>query len=288
VSSRFSLSFPGRRGEDDPWFRIGTIDVNTSLLAALLAALSMFVWAIDSTALAYLALIPDEVRSGQIWRVVTWPFYNDPNIWTVVTIAMLWYFGKELERMVGRTRFAVLLALLAIVPGLFGTLLDIVQFGIRPVEIAVFCLFAVEYPNVRFFFGVPAWVFAAVIIGIELLQLIGLRQEERILLLFVSLATAALAGRRFGLLSEYPWIPKLGGGRSRRRAVSGRSQRPLRSTRSSGGRDFDRVVTAGPWSGPSPDDQAEMDHLLDKMNSVGLSDAERRRLSELGKRLRGG
>ena len=42
MSSRFSLSFPGRRGEDDPWFRVGTVDVNTSLLAALLAALSMF------------------------------------------------------------------------------------------------------------------------------------------------------------------------------------------------------------------------------------------------------
>jgi hypothetical protein len=30
-----------------------------------------------------------------------------------------------------------------------------------------------------------------------------------------------------------------------------------------------------------------MDRLLDKMNSVGLSDAERKRLSELGRRLRG-
>jgi hypothetical protein len=30
-----------------------------------------------------------------------------------------------------------------------------------------------------------------------------------------------------------------------------------------------------------------MDQLLDKMNSVGLSDAERKRLSELGRRLRG-
>ena len=283
MSRRFSLSFPGRRGEDDPWFRVGTVDVNTSLLAALLAGISMFVWAASRSFATNLALIPDEVRSGQIWRLVTWPFYNEPDIWTVATIAMLWYFGRELERMVGRTQFAVLFLLLAVVPGLVGTLLDIVHFGIRPVEIAIFCLFAAEYPGVRFFFGVPAWVFAIVIVGIELLQLIGFREEERILLLFVSLATAALAGRRFGLLAEYAWIPKLGGGR-RRTAVGGPRPKPVRSTR---GRDFDRVVTAGPWTGPSADDQTEMDHLLDKMNSVGLSDAERRRLSELGKRLRG-
>ena len=286
MSSRFSLSFPGRRGEDDPWFRIGTVDVNTSLLAALLAAISMFVWAASRDAVIKLVMIPDEVKSGQIWRLVTWPFANEPDFWTVITIAMLWYFGKERERMVGRTRFAVLLLLLAVVPGVVGTLLNIVQLGIRPVEIAVFCLFAVEYPNVRFFFGVPAWVFAAVIIGVEMLQLIGYREEERILLLLVSLGTAALVGRRFGLLAEYPWIPKLGGGR-RKALTTGGGGRTPRATRTTRGRDFDRVVTAGPWTGPSPDDQVEMDHLLDKMNSVGLSDAERRRLTELGKRLRG-
>jgi membrane associated rhomboid family serine protease len=283
MSSRFSLSFPGRRGDDDPWFRVGTIDVNTSLLAAVLAGVSMFVWAASPSVIDHLILWPDDVRGGQVWRLLTWPFANNPNIWTVLNIAMLWYFGSQLERMVGRKKFAVLIALLAIVPGIVGTAVDIPQAGIRPVEIAIFCVFAAEYPNVRFFFGIPAWVFAAVIVGIEMLQLLGLRESERIILLLVSLATAALVSRRFGLLREYAWIPRLGG----RHAVAGGARsraKPLRGR----GRDFDRVVTTGPWTGPSLDDQAEMDHLLDKMNSVGLSDAERRRLTELGKRLRGG
>ena len=286
MSGRFSLSFPGRRGQDDPWFRIGAVDVNTSLLVALLCAISLFVWAASPDALAHLALIPDEVTGGQIWRIVTWPLYNEPSIWTVISIAALWYFGKELERLVGRTKYAVLLVLLAVVPGIFGVLLDISVFGVRSVEIAVFCVFVAEYPNVRFFFGIPAWIIGAVFVGIEILQLLGLRESERIILLFVSLITAALAGRSFGLLGEYPWIPRLAGGSSRGsgRAVGG--QRSKRKVTGSKGRDFDRVV-AGPWTGPSPDDHAEMDRLLDKMNSVGLSDAERRRLTELGRRLRG-
>jgi hypothetical protein len=287
VSSRFSLSFPGRRGDDDPWFRIGTVDVNTSLLAALLAAISMVMYAIlGERALANVALIPAEVRGGEIWRLLTWPLYNPPNIWTVLTIAMLWYFGRELERIIGRTKMAVLLLLLTVLPGLVATGLDIVQYGIRPVEIAIFCLFAVEYPNVRFFFGLPAWVFAAVIVGIELLQLLAVREGGRIILLFVSLAIAALAARRYGLLSAYAWIPQIGGGKRKPAVARRRSPKPLRST-GGRGRDFDRVVTAGPWAGPSPDDQTEMDHLLDKMNSVGLTDSERRRLTELGKKLRG-
>jgi len=291
VSGRFSLSFPGRRGQDDPWFRIGAVDVNTSLLVALLAAVSLFVWAASPDALANLILVPDDVTSGQIWRLVTWPFYNEPSIWTVITIVMLWYFGKELERLVGRTKFAVLLVLLAVVPGVFGVLLDIPVFGIRSLEIAVFCLFVAEYPNVRFFFGIPAWIIGVVIVGVEVLQLMGLRLTEQIVLLFVSLLTAALAGRAFGLLAEYPFIPRLagggrqGGGSSRPRPAKGGRARP--KVTGSKGRDFDRVVT-GPWTpGPSPDDHAEMDRLLDKMNSVGLSDAERRRLTELGRKLRG-
>lgn len=293
MSGRFSLSFPGRRGHDDPWFRIGTVDVNTSLLVALMCGISLFIWAASPDALLYLALITDEVKSGQVWRVLTWPLWNSPeSIWTVLTIVMLWYFGKELERMVGRVRFAVLLVLLAVIPGIFGVLLDIDLGGIRSVEIAVFCLFVAEYPHVRFFFGIPAWVFAAVIVGIEVLQLTGLRQQERIVLLFISLATAALAGRSMGLLSEFPWIPRLvnagvGATPSVGRGRSGsRSPAPKRRKAQPQTRDFDRVVT-GPWTGPSQTDQDEMDRLLDKMNSVGLSDAERRRLTELGRRLRG-
>lgn len=280
MTGRFSLSFPGRRGHDDPWFRIGTVDVNTSLLTALLCVASMFVWALSPSLLDVLVLWPEKVLNGQIWRLVTWPIANEPNVWTVATCAMLWYFGSELERMVGRNRFAFMLLFLALVPGIFGVLLDIPSAGIRAVQIAIFCVFAAEFPNVRFFFAIPAWVFAVIIVGIEVLQLTGLRESERIILLFVTLATAALVGRAYGLLAQYEWLPRipLGG------APSGGKKRSKRRKQS---RDFDRVVS-GPWAGPSVNDQTEMDHLLDKMNSVGLSDAERKRLTELGKRLRGG
>jgi len=263
------------------------------VLVALMCGVSLFVWAASPDALAHLALLGSEYRgggevtSGQVWRVLTWPLYNEPSIWTVISIVMLWYFGKELERLIGRTKFAVLLVLLSVVPGVFGVLLNIDIAGVRSVEIAIFCLFVAEYPNVRFFFGIPAWVIGAVFVGIEVLQLIGLRQNERIVLLFVSLLTAALAGRAFGLLSEFPWIPRLagaGGGSPQRGGAPQRAKRGKAT--GSKGRDFDRVV-AGPWTGPSPDDHAEMDRLLDKMNSVGLSDAERRRLTELGRKLRG-
>ena len=33
-------------------------------------------------------LWPEKVLEGQIWRLVTWPIANEPDLWTVVTIAI--------------------------------------------------------------------------------------------------------------------------------------------------------------------------------------------------------
>ena len=42
----------------------------------------------------------------------------------------------------------------------------------------MFLVFIAEYPFARFFFGIPAWAIGAVIVGIEVLQLLGDRDER--------------------------------------------------------------------------------------------------------------
>lgn len=306
VAGRFSFSVPERRNASDPWFRIGTLDVSTTILVILLCVASMVLWAIDQSVWLNLVLVPEEVRSGQVWRIVTWPLANEPEIWSVITLGIFWYFGRELEGMLGRARFAVLLLLLTVVPGITGTLLDIGLYELAPVELAVFLIFIAEYPFARFFFGIPAWAIGAVIVGIQLLQYLGLGQEQRILLLFVTIATAALAARSFGLAASLPWIPKIplpgSGGGGRRRGAARR--------RAAGGGGDGGSVVSGPWSRPSgppaaprrssslpqppgpaaaDGDQAELDALLDKISDLGmdgLSNEEKRRLNDLSKRMR--
>jgi len=301
MAGRFSFSVPERRNAGDPWFRIGTLDVGTTVLVILLSVASMVLWAIGGNEIdsvwGHLVLIPDEVTSGQIWRVVTWPLANEPGIWEVITLAIFWYFGREIEGMLGRARFAVLLLLLTIIPGIAAVLLDITLFGLNPVELSVFLIFIAEYPFARFFFGIPAWAIGAVIVGIQVLQYLGNRQEDLILLLAISIATAGLAARSFGLATSLPWIPKIpipgsGGGGSRR----------SRSRRSSSRGE----VVSGPWAAPptrapsrgsslpqppraADGDQAELDELLDKISAHGmdgLTNDEKRRLNELSKRMR--
>ena len=79
MPGRFNLSFPGRRDHDDPWFRVGTVDVTTAVLVPALCVLSMLIWAVDPSLLAHLDLWPPDVRNGQVWRIVTWPLANEPD-----------------------------------------------------------------------------------------------------------------------------------------------------------------------------------------------------------------
>jgi hypothetical protein len=302
MAGRFSFSVPERRNSGDPWFRIGTLEVTTTVLVVLMSVAGMFLWAAGhdrGSVWDRLVLWPNLVRDGEVWRVVTWPVANEPGLWPVLTLAIFWYFGREIEGLLGRVRFAILLLLLAVIPGVVGTLVDLPQAGLRPVELAVFLLFVAEYPYARFFFGIPAWAIGAVFLGIEVLQLLGERNDEGIIFVFVTIATAAITARSMGLLSSLPWIPAIPIGRSSGGSRKRRSSR----RRSSGGGE----VVAGPWtssrSGPARSsrlpqpppsaaftaDQAELDALLDKISEKGmdgLTGEEKRRLNELSKRMR--
>ncbi len=244
-----------------------------------MCVVSVFVYALYKPFLVKLALIPDEVRSGQVWRIFTWPLANGldrPILWVIVSIAILWYFGTRLEEQVGRTKFAWYLAALTVIPGLVGTALDLPQAGVHTIQLIVLLAFIAEYPNVRFFFGIPAWVLGAVYVGAEILQLTGDRAGKQLIFLLVSLVVAALAGRAVGMHEAYPWIPKVG--MPHRRRQPKQSRRP--------------AVVAGPWAGSSTVSaaQSELDELLDKISATGinsLSKAEKERLNELSKRLRG-
>ena len=282
VAGRFAYSKPNRRGPNDPWFRVGAVEIGSAALLALMCIVSVFIYAlepVDKPILTRLALDPSKVTSGQVWRIVSWPLANGLDqqvLWVLVAVAVLWYFGSRLEAQVGRTRMAWYLATIILIPGLVGTLLDLPQAGVHTVQLVVLLTFIAQYPNVRFFFGIPAWVLGAVYVAAEVLQLSGDRAGRRLLFFVVSLLVGAVAARAVGMLEEFPWIPKI--------SVPHRNRQPRRSRRP--------AVVAGPWGGQVSvtADQSELDDLLDKISATGmdsLSKSEKERLNELSKRLRG-
>ncbi|MEX2628287.1 MAG: DUF6576 domain-containing protein [Ilumatobacteraceae bacterium] len=300
MAGRFSLPLPERRHGGRPWFRIGQIDVTTTVLVTLLCIVSMFVWAIDRTALEPLWLVPERVFELQLWRLVTWPIPTEPTLWTVIMLAIFWLFGREIEGLLGRDRFAWFLVILTLVPAVVATLVDLPQAGLRPIQFSVFLVFIAQYPTARFLFNIPAWALGAVFLGLEFLQLLGMRDTRGMVFTIVTLATAAILARSYGLipvLARYvPALPVPGGDsadrtkRQRTPKAPKAPKRPARPARPG------RTVVEGPWNaapaGPPADTramQAELDDLLDKIHARGmdsLTTDEKRRLNDLSKRLR--
>lgn len=298
MAGRFSFSSPESRHGGTPWFKLGDLDVTTAVLVAGACVLSMFVWAASPDALEPLRLIASDVRGGQVWRLVTWPLANAPDIWTVITIAIFWYFGRELEGMLGRNRFSIFLVILTIAPAVVAVIVDLNVTGIEFLELGVFLVFIAEYPFARFFFGIPGWVIGAVIIGLQFLVLLGNRDTDGLIFLTMIIATAGLAARSYGLATHLPWIPRIplpgSGALASKPSGPTRGPKPSRRRRRS---DSGSSVVEGPWTPPPPPragpeamaDQAELDALLDKISDGGLeslSNQEKRRLNELSKRLR--
>jgi membrane associated rhomboid family serine protease len=290
MPGRFRFSVPSNRDRSDPWFRVGTLEVTTTILVTALCVLSIFVWAADKSLLVHTFLWPDRVTSGQVWRLVTWPVTNDLEgnnaIWKAVSIALFWYFGREIESHIGRNKMAWLLVAIAVLAGLTATVLDVGLLYIRSIELALFVVFVIENPRRPFFFGIPAWILAVVLVGIELLQYIADRVYELILVLIVTMATAIWGARSFGMLTDLQWLPQIKLPKKQRRAGKYGGAAPR-------GKTSGQVVVDGPWP-TTPvyrpmQDQAEVDQILDKIAVVGmdgLTAEEKKRLNDASKRLR--
>lgn len=312
MSQYFAAMF--RRRPNDGWFRVGRYDVTTVDIMTMLAIASMFVWAADQGTFDKLTFEAPAVRSGEIWRLVTWPIAEVPGFFALISIAFFWSFGQQLEALFGRGRFLIWVLAVAIIPSLSLTLLGIandsldftsVSFGLGPLFLAGIWVYAATYPNVRWFDVVPIWGIAAAFTVLQLLQFTGTRASGAILFLLITVAAALSVGRTLGLASAWP-IPHIplntgSGGRPRRRSRSSGRSKPTKAKRPKRGTTGQSVVE-GPWRSDarprippppptpaSPADQIELDRLLDKISGQGmdaLSGAEKQRLNELSKRLR--
>ena len=260
---------------------VGTIEVTTTVFVTALGVISFFVWAADKTLFDPIWLWPYKVRHGEVWRLVTWPLVNKPDIFAVLNIVFFWFFGRELERAMGRVRFTKYLVALVVIPAVVATGLDLPAAGLRPIALAVFVAFAVESPNARMMFGIPAKWIAVVLVGIDVLQYTGDRDWRGLAFLAVVLAAAVIGLRFVGLGEHVAFIPAPSSGKNKKTKRS----KPARQFKS------DSVVS-GPWGANTADAvrQAEVDRLLDKIAASGLESLtpeERRRLNEASKRLRG-
>jgi membrane associated rhomboid family serine protease len=252
----------------------------------------------DSPVAEFLLVRADGVLHGEIWRLLTYSFLHAGLLHIFFNMLLLWWFGNEIEDLLGPREFLTFYLLSAVLGGAVYVLTTLHDpsmkcVGASGAVTAIMVLFACHYPRrtVLLFFVIPVPVWALVVFAV-VMDLFGfLRNNRENIAVQVHLAGAAFALAYYKFQFRLTgWLPAWQ--RWKRR------QQPARL----------RVYHPEEEPGPSPvavpvpsnattsfeEEQleAKMDAVLEKISRVGkenLTDSERQvllRASEIYRRRR--
>jgi membrane associated rhomboid family serine protease len=265
------------------WMGRYPVDVTTMLVgvhvaAAVLAAILYACGA--SSVLAYLQFDSAAVwYSGQVWRLFTYAFVHYPSqlLWFAIEMYLLFVFGREVERFIGRRAYIALYLVLLITPAALLTIWGLWQrsalAGSPALHFGIFVAFATIYPRVELFLRIMAKWIALILAGVYTFQLLAYHAWSDLVVVWTSIGAAFLfielrgAGpelawwnalkERIGPRPKYYVVPK-----TRPRTGSGRTE--------------------------SDDVYSSIDPILDKISKFGigsLTPSERRQLNRERERL---
>jgi membrane associated rhomboid family serine protease len=217
-----------------------------------------------------------QVLHGAVWQLGTYAFVHPPSglIWFAVEMYMLFAFGREVERFIGRRSFGALYLLLVLVPTVFLTawgLRERAGFGgSAALHFGIFIAFATIYPSVELFLRIQAKWAALILAGAFTLQLLAYHVWSEMAVLWLSMGAAFLFIRLRGVGPELVWWDNL-------------------KTRLQPKPKFHIVQKQNPRRVVEPDDvYASVDPILDKIAQSGigsLTAGERRALDRARNRL---
>ena len=114
----------------------------------------MLLYAINQDWVIRLFLFGSEVKRGEVWRLVTWPLMNPPtSVLVVLTLLFFWFVGHQIEERVGRKRFTVFLLFITVLPAAIMSLVAPVTTyddGLYTLGTALLAVLALMEPNMRF------------------------------------------------------------------------------------------------------------------------------------------
>ena len=139
------------------WFRRTPIYVTTILVALLVVA--MFATTFLATArVSWLVFAFSPTlfwEHGALWQILTYPFLEQPSFFFIFSLFFLYWFGVDVERYLGRSRYLTLLGLLVLTSPLIQTVwwklsMGGLCFGSTDLTIGFFVAFATLYPNLEY------------------------------------------------------------------------------------------------------------------------------------------
>ena len=157
------------------------------------------------------------VLHGAVWQIGTYAFVHPPSglLWFAIEMYMLFMFGREVERFIGRRAFIVLYLTLLLAPALLLTLWGLGErtaiAGSSGLHFGIFVAFATIYPRVEMFLRIMAKWVALVLGAILTLQLFAARAWPELTALWLSVGSAFLFIRMRGIGPEMEWWTALKG-----------------------------------------------------------------------------
>ncbi len=276
--SRHGFESPEEHGPVT-WWRGHPVHAVHLLVAALVVSMlvtTALQFARADGVFALLSFSGEAVWRGELWRVLTYGLLNPPSLGLAIELLMLVWFGREVERFLGRRDFLRLYAGLYLVrPLLFSALAPVLpaNFAGGTGSFAVFIAFATLFPDAPLLFNLLARWVAWGLLALGALMALGARDGVRLLELVATSGFAFAFIRHHQGRWSFPRFPRFRLSRPAPATATRAAPVPVAAragtARSSG--------TTPPVAAP----MAEVDALLDKIAQSGihsLTVAERARL----------
>jgi membrane associated rhomboid family serine protease len=154
-------------------------------------------------------------QRGEFWQLATYAFVHSPSalLWFAVEMYMLFVFGREVERFIGRRAFIILYLFLLLAPTVLLSLWGLSDragiAGSPALHFGIFIAFATIYPNVQLLLRIQAKWVAMALAAISTLQLLAYRDWSAMAVLWISIAAAFFFIRLRGVGPELVWWSNL-------------------------------------------------------------------------------
>src|SRR6266568_2363567 len=199
------------------WMGRYPVDVTTMLvgLHVSLAILTCILVAFSSgSVLSYLIFDSAAVWSGgQVWRLITYAFIHSPSgsglLWFAIEMYMLFVFGREVERFIGRRAYIGLYLILLVTPAALLTVWGFWQrstvAGSPALHFGIFVAFATIYPRTELFLRIMTKWVVLILAAVYTFQLLAYHAWSDLMAVWTSIGAAFLFIELRGAGPELAW-----------------------------------------------------------------------------------
>jgi membrane associated rhomboid family serine protease len=263
------------------WMGRYPVDVTTMLVGlhvvcAVLACILIAIPGLGGT-LNYFVFDSARIWNGlQVWRLGSYAFVHYPSslLWFAIEMYMLFVFGREVERFIGRRAYIGLYLILLVTPAALLTVWGLWQrsalAGSPALHFGVFVAFATIYPRAELFLRIMTKWVVLILAAVYTLQLLAYHAWSDLMVVWTSIGAAFLFIEMHGAGPELPWWDAL-----KTRFAPRPKFRVVPKLHSSRSAETDDVYTS-------------IDPILDKISKFGigsLTASERRQLDRERERL---